>query len=339
MSIHRFKYLFHRFIDKTASQTEVEEFLSMMKRDDYDEEVQALLDEFWNEPSSVTPLGEERAEKIFKKIMDSSSQSDKRSSFSLGVQFYRSIAAILVIGLSVFLYANFKKDNSINSPVETVAAIKKYEKPMRRFINLPDGSSVILNENSQIELAENFKSDQIREVYLMGEAYFDIAHDSKRPFIVHTGKLKTTVLGTAFNVKSSAGAKTVTVTVTRGKVKVGDEKRTFNIITPNQQVVFKEEQNNVVKVPVKAESFIKWTSEDIYFDDVSIKDVAKQLQERFGISILFSNEQIKSCKFSATFLKSQSLTQILNVIGEFNQIKYQFKDNKTVILDGLGCEQ
>lgn len=78
--------------------------------------------------------------------------------------------------------------------------------------------------------------------------------------------------------------------------------------------------------------------EDIYFDDVSIKDVAKQLQERFGVSIVFSNEQIKSCKFSATFLKSQSLPQILNVIGEFNQIKYQFKDTKTVILDGSGCD-
>lgn len=339
MSIHRFKYLFQRFIDKTASPTEVEEFLSMMKRDDYNEEVQALLDEFWNEPSSVTPLGEERAEKIFKKIMDYSNEGLSKRAFSISPQFYRAIAAILVIGLSVFFYTNYKKDTNSSGSTSVVTAIKKYEKPMRRFINLPDGSSVILNENSQIELAENFKSDQNREVYLMGEAYFDIAHDAKRPFIVHTGKLKTTVLGTAFNVKSSAGAKTVTVTVTRGKVKVGDEKQTFNIITPNEQVVFKEEKNNVVKVPVKAESYIKWTSEDIYFDDVNMKDVAKQLQERFGISILFSNEQIKSCKFSATFMKSQSLPQILNVIGEFNQIKYQFKDNKTVILDGSGCEE
>lgn len=338
MSIHRFKYLFQQFIDKTASPAELEEFLSMMKRDGYNEEVQTLLDEFWDEPTSVTSLGEERAEKIFNKIMASSGNRKNGSIFSIKPQFYRAAAAILIIGISVFFYTNHSKDLRVHDAKPKLAEAKKYEKPTRRFINLPDGSSVILNENSQIELAENFNSGGNREVYLMGEAFFDIAHDPKHPFVVHTGKLKTTVLGTAFNVKSSAGAKTVTVTVTRGKVKVGDEKQTFNVITPNEQVVFKEEQNNVVKIPVKAESYIKWTSEDIYFDDVSIKDVAKQLQERFGVSIVFSNEQIKTCKFSATFLKSQSLSQILNVIGEFNQIKYQFKDNKTVVLDGSGCE-
>lgn len=338
MSIHRFRYLFQQFIEKTASPAELEEFLSMMKRDDYNEEIQTLLDEFCDEPGSVTPLGEEKAEKIFNKIMASSKDRKTGSLFNINFQLSWAAAIVFVIGVSVFFYTNNQEEFKQPEIRHEIVQAKNEDKPTRRFINLPDGSSVILNENSQIELSENFNQDGSREVYLMGEAFFDITHDPARPFIVHTGKLKTTVLGTAFNVKSSAGAKTVTVTVTRGKVKVGDEKQTFNIITPNEQVVFKEDRNNVVKIPVKADSYIKWTNEDIYFDDVSIKDVAKQLQERFGVSIVFSNEQIKSCKFSATFLKSQSLPQILNVIGEFNQIKYQFKDTKTVILDGSGCD-
>ncbi len=338
MSIHRFRYLFQQFIKKTASSDEIEEFLAMMKREDFDDEVKILLDEFWNQVASDAPIPEEKAERIFNSIMASSKEKESFLKVKSKSFWYRSAAAIFIIGLSAMFYLS-RSGISESQQVKVISEKSKVmEKPARRFINLPDGSSVILNENSQIEIAENFNSDTKREVYLMGEAYFDINHDSERPFIVHTGKLKTTVLGTAFNIKSSAGAKTVTVTVTRGKVKVGDENQTFNVITPNEQVVFNEEHNNVVKTPVKAESYIKWTNEDIYFDDVSIKDVAKQLQERFGVSIVFSNEQIKTCKFSATFLKSQSLPQILNIIAEFNQIKYQFRDNKVVVLDGSGCE-
>ncbi len=338
MSIHRFRYLFQQFIKKTASSDEIEEFLAMMKREDFDDEVKILLDEFWNQVASDAPIPEEKAERIFNSIMASSREKESFLKLKSKSFWYRSAAAILIIGLSAMFYLS-RSGISESQQVKVISEKSKVmEKPARRFINLPDGSSVILNENSQIEIAENFNSDTKREVYLMGEAYFDINHDSERPFIVHTGKLKTTVLGTAFNIKSSAGAKTVTVTVTRGKVEVGDENQTFNVITPNEQIVFNEEHNIIVKTPVKAESYIKWTNEDIYFDDVSIKDVAKQLQERFGVSIVFSNEQIKTCKFSATFLKSQSLPQILNIIAEFNQIKYQFRDNKVVVLDGSGCE-
>lgn len=338
MSIHRFKYLFQQFVNKTATPEESAEFLSMMKRDDYNEELQVLLDEFWNEPSSITPLGEARAERIFNQIMAFSQAGKPHSLYKIQSIWYKAAAAILIIGITALFYTMKIQPSEIRLvKVNTIKTVKP-DKPGRRFINLPDGSSVILNEKSKLELSKNFNSNGKREVYLSGEAYFDITHDPLHPFVVHTGKFFTTVLGTAFNIKASPGNKTVTVTVTRGKVKVEDNKHTYNVIVPDEQVVFDQEQSNHIKKPVKAGAFIEWTNEDIYFDDVSIKDVARQLQERFNISIVFSNEQIKTCKFSATFLKSQSLEQILNVIGEFNQIKYQFQGSKTVILDGSGCK-
>lgn len=193
-----------------------------------------------------------------------------------------------------------------------------------------------MNENSRLEFG-GFNANGKREVYLEGEAYFDIKHDASRPFIVHTGKLQTTVLGTAFNIKTNPGTEIITVTVTRGKVKVGDDKSTYNVLLPNEQMVVDQNMSSHIKKPVKAETVIAWKNEDIYFDDVNIKDVANQLEERFNISIVFSNEIIKNCRFSATFLKTQSLEQILNVIGEFNHIKYQLKDKNTVLLDGAGC--
>lgn len=338
MSIHRFRYLFQQYVNKTASPDETEEFLSMMKREDYDEEVQILLDEFWNQVASDTPIAEEKAERIFNTIMASARENEPSILFANRSFWYKSAAAILIIGLSAMFYL-IKSDTSESRQAKVISEkLKMFNKPARRFINLPDGSSVILNENSKLEISDSFGSNRKREVYLHGEAYFDITHDQNRPFIVHTGKIQTTVLGTAFNIKASPGDKKVIITVTRGKVKVGDDEKTYNVIVPDEQVVFDESISQHVKKPVNAERFIEWTNGDIYFDDVSIKDVAKQLQERFGVSIIFSTEQIKSCKFSATFLKSQSLKQILNIIGEFNQIKYQFKDDKTVILSGFGCK-
>lgn len=338
MSIHRFRYLFHQYVNKTALPDEIEEFLSMMKLEDYDEEVQILLDEFWNQVASDTPIAEEKAERIFNTMMASAMENEPSILFRNRSFWYKSAAAILIVGLSAMFYL-IKSDTSESRQAKVISENSKmFNKPVRRFINLPDGSSVILNENSRLEFSESFGANGKREVYLYGEAYFDINHDQNRPFIVHTGKIQTTVLGTAFNIKASPDEKKVIVTVTRGKVKVGDNEKTYNVIVPDEQVVFDESISQHLKKPVKAEKYIEWTNGDIYFDDVSIKDVVKQLQERFAVSIIFSNEQIKSCKFSATFLKSQSLKQILNIIGEFNQIKYQFKDEKTVILSGLGCK-
>lgn len=218
------------------------------------------------------------------------------------------------------------------------AKVIKGAKPDRRFINLPDGSTVALNENSSIEVGKHFIVNGKREVYLTGEAYFDIVHDFSRPFIVHTGKIQTTVLGTAFNINASSKTGTVIVTVTRGKVKVGDKSRTFNVIDPYEQMVFNRNLTRHFKKPIDVGPVVAWKNEDIYFDDVTISNVAGQLKERFNVSIIFSNELIRDCRFSATFLKTQSLEQILNVIAEFNQIKYHYKDKNTIVLDGHGCK-
>lgn len=339
MSIYRFKYLFKQFVDKIATAEETEEFLSLMKRDTYNDELNELLEEFWNDESSATsPMGEEKAEKIFNKIMAVSRNSEIEVIHRVNTIWYKVAAAMAIIVMSTWFYLDITIQ-SVPSKMAHVNPVKveKSNKPERRFINLPDGSSVILNENSKIELSKAFNQNGKREVYLTGEAYFDIIHDGASPFIVHTGKISTTVLGTAFNIKASLGNKRVTVTVTRGKVKVGDDEKTYNVIVPDEQMVFDQDLTLHVKKLVKAEQFIGWTNEDIYFDDVSIKDVVNQLQNRFKVSIVFSNEQIKTCKFSATFLKSQSLDQILNVIAEFNQIKYLYKDARTIVLQGSGC--
>lgn len=244
----------------------------MMKREDYNEELQVLLDEFWREPYSITPLGQARAERIFNQIMASSQVNEKVQSHISGKRIWlKAVAAVLIIiSISALLYKlEFQSSDSRRTSVVKNNNLVKPDNPGRRFINLPDGSSVILNENSRLEFG-GFNANGKREVYLEGEAYFDIKQDASRPFIVYTGKLQTTVLGTAFNINSNSQNGTITVTVTRGKVKVGDKTHTFHMIDPDEQVVFDKDLTQHVKKSVKAETFIAWKNEDIYFDDVNI---------------------------------------------------------------------
>src|SRR5207248_3097180 len=88
-----------------------------------------------------------------------------------------------------------------------------------RHIVLPDSSTVVLHAGSRLLFPEAF-SVNTREVTLVGEAYFDIVHREAQPFIIHTGQLKTTVLGTAFNIRAYDSSQEVMVSVTKGRVRV-----------------------------------------------------------------------------------------------------------------------
>lgn len=205
-----------------------------------------------------------------------------------------------------------------------------------QFIRLPDGSTALLNEGSTLRYPDSFSGKSSREVSLIGEAFFDIQHDPTKPFVVHTGKLSTTVLGTSFNVKAYENDD-ITVTVTRGKVKVSDDTKVLGIITPDQQITFFKNTQQAQQQVVKASEIVAWADKDIYFDDVSMLEAIKRLEDRFHVQIIFENEKIKDCRFTATFLKGEDLSQILDVICEFNHVTYTKDDSGNIEISGNGC--
>src|SRR5690606_2859673 len=110
---------------------------------------------------------------------------------------------------------------TIQSPHrENKMVINSVNSNEHRLLHLPDGSTVIVGVGSKLNYPSSFDSLRTREVYLEGQAYFDIRHNPQKPFIIHTGKVATTVLGTSFNIKAWPEDQDITVTVTRGKVRV-----------------------------------------------------------------------------------------------------------------------
>jgi len=240
-------------------------------------------------------------------------------------------AAILAVLLSLFLYFPVRQtgQNAANLAVLSVPVNQK------KKITLDDGSIIWVNSLTELRYPKKF-AGSTREVYLSGEAYFDIHHDASKPFIVHTGDVKTTVLGTAFNINASKNLSTVVVTVTRGKVSVADQSRVLGYIIPNQQLTYDLKNRKELKRTIDAQSVIAWQG-DLYFDDITFYNAALLLQQRFNVRIGFANTQIKSCRFSGTALKGDNLDQILKVICAFNHAVFIHNADGSITIDGKGC--
>src|SRR4029077_15158255 len=124
-----------------------------------------------------------------------------------------------------------------------------------------------------------------REVYLSGEAYFDIKHNPKQPFLVRTEKITTKVLGTAFDIKAYPGDENIQVTVARGKVQVLKENKSLGFVAENQQITFSKKTEDFTQNTIDIKPIIAWKPQEIFFNDITMYEAAQQIQKRFGMEV------------------------------------------------------
>jgi ferric-dicitrate binding protein FerR (iron transport regulator) len=253
--------------------------------------------------------------------------------------FWRAaaVAAVLVISVAILKWTgnNVKTSGRINSPASE-SILDKTTNYTRHFI-LPDGSTVILRGNSKLDYSGNFSGNS-REVILVGEAYFDIVHDEKRPFIIHTGEIKTTVLGTAFNINAYPTSKKITIAVTRGKVKVEKNEQLLAVLSPDQQVTYDStEPADTKQSEVAATTITEWTKQDMAFEDISFEEVGELLGRRYNATINFKNPALRKCSIKAFFNGTEPLEKVIEVLCIISNANYTMTDSKNVTLDGSGC--
>jgi transmembrane sensor len=218
-----------------------------------------------------------------------------------------------------------------------------------RVIDLPDGSRVRLENRSKLYYASDFSSDKgKREVYLTGDAFFEIKKNAARPFYVYTSSVITKVLGTSFRVEAYPAAPTAMVTVKTGKVSVyrkddfyeatarGNESGGI-VVTPNQELVYDQESNELNKIlterPEKV-ALLKPTA--FVFDGTPVSQVFKTLQEAYQIPIVYDEEALSSCSLSAT-MGNESFYEKLSIICKAINASYEMIDGNIIISAG-GCK-
>lgn len=338
----KFTALIEKYLAGDISAGDHMDLMMMIKSGKYDHLLKKYIDQSFTEGNAAVNMDNNKAGDLLNRILNSEKQTARLIPLAKSQgrfrKWYATAAALLVITLAIwgFVFRNYK-------PQPVVVKVEKEKlQPApatkgKRYIRLQDGSTVLLNEGSLLDYPSEFANDK-REVTLTGEAYFDIRPDAKRPFIVHTGKVSTTVLGTAFNIKAYPEQKKVTVTVTRGKVKVGDNKKTFGIIIPNESIAVNTEINTYKLEKVNAEAAVEWKKQYLVLDDINLKEAAVLIGNRYHVNISFSKEALENCRISATFLNNESLEQVLTVVTGVVDADYTLQPNDEVIISGEGCQ-
>lgn len=228
-------------------------------------------------------------------------------------------------------------------------------------ITLPDGTSVWLNSGSRLSYNESFGHSD-RDVLLDGEGYFEVTKNMNLPFRVLSGKTKIKVLGTKFNFKSYAEDENARVTLVEGSLNVADinDERRSVLLIPNQQAVIDKDQNKVTVKDVDAKNYAMWTEPKqemlelaqnnvngkaipsiktpkvilrniLFFDEEPLIQIVRDLERVFNIKVEINDEKLKKERFYGDFRNEETITEILDIMANNNNLYYTIKGNEIFI--------
>lgn len=246
--------------------------------------------------------------------------------------YYLKYAAVALIALLVTI------DIFYDRPV-IPDAINIVEVPKGQRVNLvlSDGTKVCLNSNSRLHYPAVFSNKQ-RHVELEGEAFFEVTHDEKCPFVVQVTDMTIKVLGTTFNVKAYRNEATY-VTLKSGKVEVctTDEQESA-MLNPNEQASYSK-QTGLKLHRVSGNAFYVWKAGEIAYVDNTLSEIAKDLERRFNVHIRIEGEGLAERKFSLRVENDVTLSQILTLLRGTRQLDFD-KDGDQVVIykNGLPME-
>lgn len=194
---------------------------------------------------------------------------------------------------------------------------------------LADGTRVWLNSATVLRYPASFAGDR-REVELLGEAYFKVAKDRTRPFIVKTGSMEITVTGTEFNVQAYADENTMATTLVEGSVMVKGNRGGVRLM-PGEQACYDRESGHMYTRQVETGMYTSWKDGLFEFRDMPLGEIARQLARWYDVRIGFGDPEIADIHFTGALKKEKSLEFILGVIAQTQSIGYVI-EGKTVIL-------
>jgi len=340
-----FTNLFQKYLDGRCSPGEVDYLMELMEAAEYKALALELIGRQVAENAGIDHLDASLTQRLESRLQhileEETPKIPVHRAHFLSLRRKLAIAAVVIAiaAVGIFVWILPRKSPAVIAevrPMEEMIAPAVGVFDHIRNITLPDGSSVVLHAGSKLDYNQSFDGP-VREVSLEGEAYFDISHNPDKPFIIHTGKVKTTVLGTSFNIK--ADAKRVVVSVTRGRVKVEDDSKLLAVLTPDQQMRYSLPDAKAEQQTVNANTLVTdWTREEMVFNGISFEEIGVVLSKRYGVPVRFKNQALKNCKIRASFYGTEKIEQVASVLCGIRNGSYQELPDGTIMLDGEGCD-
>jgi ferric-dicitrate binding protein FerR (iron transport regulator) len=200
---------------------------------------------------------------------------------------------------------------------------------------LSDGSKVFLNTATTFRYPTAF-STKNREVYLNGEAYFEIKKDSLKPFIVKLGHQNITVLGTSFNIEAYSEESYSIITLLSGSILLetfNDNKESISnlVIKTNQRVYYNKQTGIVALEKVDASLSNVWMKGEYKFKGEPLFLILKRLENYYGVTIHFEDDNLRNTKYTGTFKNDQNIMEVLRIINHEKQFTFSKLDDDNVI--------
>ncbi|MCC5908206.1 MAG: FecR domain-containing protein [Balneolaceae bacterium] len=247
----------------------------------------------------------------------------------VGVYLFRAAAVLLVAlfsGLFVYHQMNQAEQREAEqASIFNVLQELETDKGEKARVTFSDGTRVTLNSASSVQFPQEFRGDT-REVFLEGEAYFEVAHNPDKPFIVHSQDAEIEVLGTEFNVRGWNEDPNVEVVVRGGKVSVQStilqpDERTPVILTEGLKTELERGQNPMEPVRVDPVRHLLWTSGGMYFDNEPLHRVVQDLERRFNVNVTVEDQSLLNVPYTGTFQYAE-LDEVLTVIGASMEVGF-----------------
>ena len=197
------------------------------------------------------------------------------------------------------------------------------------FVILSDGTKVWINSDSELEFPNRFGED-IREVKLKGEAYFEVTSDSRKPFYVLAGETKVHVLGTAFNVSAYREDRQTEVALLRGKVSF-DVKDKVYVLVPGEIATLNRESGETIVRKGDVAAIVDWKAGRFNFEDMSLEELTVKLSRWYGVTFVFSDEAVKKLRFSGAMTKYRTLDYLLDMISKTTDVTFSLKENRVTV--------
>ncbi|TVT40278.1 DUF4974 domain-containing protein [Hymenobacter setariae] len=201
-------------------------------------------------------------------------------------------------------------------------------------LHLADGSVVTLAPQSQLRYPAQFAATS-REVYLEGEAFFEVSKDPRRPFRVHSGAWVTQVLGTKFNVSAMPGARQLAVSLVEGKVEVLDKQDKY-LLTPGQQLRTEVATGRIYRQAFDRHQVLAWRRNQLVFKNEKLADVATQLERRYGVKLVFADTATAEVRLWATF-DNEPLPRVLEALRQAGGLAYH-REGQVIYLRRAAAE-
>lgn len=239
-------------------------------------------------------------------------------------------AALAVVGVLAVAVVNLSTSDRSSEPVAQMREVTT-DPAQRATFTLGDGTQIVLNAASRLRVPDSFEDD-IREVFVEGEAHFEVAHDPERPFVVHANRGRIEVLGTTFAVRKYRDDAYTQVVVAEGRVAVALEERTSGesvILRPGQRARLQED-GRLTTDRVDAAKYTSWVEGRLIFDETALDEVAKTLERWYDIEVSIEDDELYSRTLTAD-LKGKYLRDVLNVLAVTAPFSYELEDDRLVL--------